>query len=71
MKMGGVVRSVVRWLPIPLPVLLAWLLAPSALSKFLDYPSSVGYFAGLGIPTPEMMVVVVGVSRRWRRWRCC
>lgn len=49
-----------RWLPISLRVLLVWLLALFALFKFLDYPLSVGYFADLGIPVPEVMVAVIG-----------
>lgn len=59
MKTDGVVGSVAWWLPILLRVLLAWLLAPSALSKFLNYTDFVGYFAGLGIPAPGVMVAVV------------
>lgn len=63
-KIGGkeasVGSSILRWLPIPTRIIVVLLLAPSALSKFVDYPASVEYFAGLGIPAPEIMVLVVG-----------
>lgn len=57
--MSGVSQTVARWLPIPLRLLLVWLLAPSAFFKFSGYSASVGYFAGLGIPAPEIMVGLV------------
>lgn len=56
-KGGG--KRISSWLPIPLRVIVVLLLAPSALFKFVDYPTSVEGFAGIGIPAAEIIVLVV------------
>ncbi|SIR84077.1 putative oxidoreductase [Haladaptatus litoreus] len=48
------------WLPLVLRVLIALLVALPAAGKFLDYAGQVEFFTSLGIPAPELMVLVVG-----------
>ncbi|HYP19025.1 MAG TPA: DoxX family membrane protein, partial [Chloroflexia bacterium] len=50
-----------RWLPIPLRVLVVVLVGPAVLLKFFAYDQVVGDFTGMGVPTPGLMVPVVGV----------
>ncbi len=54
------VDGVRRWLPLLLRVLVAALLVLPATGKFLDYGGQIEFFASLGIPAPEILVLVVG-----------
>lgn len=48
-------------LPAFLRVVIAGLLIGPGISKLLTYERSVRFFASLGIPAPDVLVVVVGV----------
>ena len=50
-----------KWLLLPLRLLILWQLTVPAFSKFLQYESRVAHFQhDYGIPLPEVMVPVVG-----------
>ncbi|WP_458209406.1 DoxX family protein [Haladaptatus sp. NG-SE-30] len=49
-----------RWLPLILRTLIVVIVAIPAITKFADYAGQVEFFTSLGIPAPEVMVLVVG-----------
>lgn len=49
-----------KWLPLLLRILIAAIVTLPAVGKFLDYSGQVEFFASLGIPAPEILVLVVG-----------
>lgn len=49
------------WLPDGLRYVIIGLVAPPAVGKFLTYAQSVAFFASLGIPSPELTVILVGI----------
>ncbi|WP_435157712.1 DoxX family protein [Haladaptatus sp. DFWS20] len=49
-----------KWLPLLLRILVAAIVTLPAVGKFLDYGGQVEFFASLGIPAPEILVLVVG-----------
>ncbi|MFB6221568.1 MAG: DoxX family membrane protein [Halolamina sp.] len=53
--------AVPNWLPAVLRYVAVGLTAPPAVAKFLRYTGSVTQFTALGIPSPEVAVLVVGV----------
>ncbi len=53
--------AVPNWLPAVLRYVAIGLTAPPAVAKFLRFGSSVTQFTDLGIPSPEVAVLVVGV----------
>ncbi|WP_084157064.1 aldo/keto reductase [Haladaptatus cibarius] len=59
---GGAMHDqlLTRWLPLVLRVLIVLLVALPAAGKFLDYAGQVEFFTSLGIPAPQLMVLVVG-----------
>lgn len=50
------------WLPVVARVLVVASVAKPAADKFFDYPGQVAFFSSLGIPQPEIMVIVSGVT---------
>lgn len=48
------------WLPIAFRVLVVSQLTVPALSKFVNPAGEVRFFAGLGLPSPELLVPLVG-----------
>lgn len=54
-------RRVPTWLPTMLRVAVVGLVARPAASKFLSRSASVAFFTRLGVPNPELMVLVSGV----------
>lgn len=54
-------RSAADWSLLALRLAVATLVAGPAVSKFLTHGRSVEFFAGLGLPFPTAMVLVVGV----------
>lgn len=48
------------WTPVVLRYGVIGLVAPPGLGKFLTYSDSVAFFTALSIPSPEIMVPVVG-----------
>lgn len=48
------------WLPVVLRTIVALILTPAAVLKFVDHGNEAAFFAELGIPAPELTVVVVG-----------
>lgn len=53
--------TIPEWIPTGLRYVIIGLVAPPAVSKFLTYAQSVDFFTSLGIPSPELMVLLVGV----------
>lgn len=53
-------HGVVPWLPVGLRAVAAAALLPAGLVKFLDYGARAATFAELGVPAPELLVLVVG-----------
>lgn len=53
--------DVPAWSPTVLRYVVIGLVAPPALGKFLTYHNSVALFATLGIPAPDVTVLLVGV----------
>lgn len=53
-------RHVPTWLPMVFRVAVVGLVARPAVSKFLTRSTSVAFFTQLGIPNPELMVLVSG-----------
>ncbi|WP_327053587.1 DoxX family protein [Halomicrococcus gelatinilyticus] len=49
-----------RFLPLVLRAVVAIVVATPATGKFLDYRGQVDFFASLGLPAPELTVVLVG-----------
>lgn len=58
---SGIDRHVPTWLPVLLRVAVVGLVARPAVSKFVSRSTSVAFFTRLGIPSPELMVLVSGV----------
>ncbi|MEY7848727.1 DoxX family protein [Natrarchaeobius sp. A-rgal3] len=48
------------WVPVVLRGLVALLLAPAAVLKFVDYSGQAALFAEYGIPAPETTVLLIG-----------
>jgi putative oxidoreductase len=49
-----------RYLPLVLRAVVALVVAAPATGKFLDYQGQVAFFASLGLPAPELTVILVG-----------
>lgn len=49
------------WVPVPLRALLGLILGVAGLDKFVRYSQEVTAFTSYGIPTPELMVPIVGI----------
>ncbi|WP_332898779.1 DoxX family protein [Haladaptatus sp. CMSO5] len=47
--------------PLPIRAVVVGILTIPAMSKFLNFSQSAGFFASLGFPVPEALVVVVGL----------
>ena len=50
-----------RFLPVVLRAVVALAVAAPATAKFLDYQGQVDFFVSLGIPQPELTVLLVGL----------
>lgn len=55
------VQRATGWLPIVFRVVVALILTPAAVLKFVNYGEEVAAFASYGIPVPEVAVPLVGV----------
>lgn len=53
--------TIPEWAPSGLRYVIIGLVAPPAVGKFLTYARSVAFFTSLGIPSPELMVLLVGM----------
>lgn len=54
-------QSTPDWLFTGVRLVLAALVAKPAVSKFLTYGNSVAFFDAIGMPFPELMVVLAGI----------
>jgi putative oxidoreductase len=54
-------QLITRWLPVVLRAAAVYVLFEPALNKFRSTEAMVGFFGSLGIPSPEIMVLLVGV----------
>lgn len=54
-------QSTSDWLLTGVRLVLAALVAKPAVSKFLTYGNSVAFFDAIGMPFPELMVVLAGI----------
>lgn len=52
--------QVPEWTPSILRITIIGLVVPPGVGKFLTYTQSVNFFTSLGIPSPELMVLLVG-----------
>lgn len=52
--------TVVGWLAVGLRVVTVGALLPAGILKFLNYDSQANKFTELGVPQPELLLVVVG-----------
>lgn len=53
-------RAIADWLPVVLRGLVALVLTPAAVLKFVDYSAEAAAFAEYGIPAPDITVLVIG-----------
>ncbi|WP_222913713.1 DoxX family protein [Natrinema sp. SYSU A 869] len=54
-------QSIPEWVHIGLRLVLVALVAKPALSKFVTHENSVSFFDAVGIPAPQLMVIIAGI----------
>lgn len=54
-------QRIFSWLPLAFRILVVVLMIGSLSKRFLDYPAQVTYYTSLGMPLPEVSIIILGL----------